>query len=176
MSLDQQGFEALQAKLFARAKQVGLEKAREYAHLETSDNRLLNFEVAQTICRFETAGQSILNYMVKSIMSLGFFAEDPSRSMNESLEDRCVDIMNYIVLFYAWGMTTEVPGPFPTVPQDVTPPDAVMLEWPNAKIALERPLLPGETVDGVERFIDHYVYRYGDRFIFNSALWRVVPA
>jgi len=96
-------YEDLANELLLKAKALGEKKGREYAHTETDDDRLKNFRVVKDIAQLKTEGQAILNYMIKSIMSLGYHASDPKRSMNEPVEERCIDIINYVLLYYAWA-------------------------------------------------------------------------
>lgn len=97
-------FEQHAQDLFDYALSLGKRKGFEYAHMDTQeDDRFKNFRVAAEVAQLNNPGQSIINYLVKSLQSLGrYVASDCEASMNESPADRFADMINYTLLLYGW--------------------------------------------------------------------------
>jgi len=86
------------------ALELGRKKGAEYAQMQMdNEDRFRNFRIASEVAMMDNAGQSMMNYLMKSFMSIGRFVKFSGKvEMNESLDDRFADLLNYTFMLYGW--------------------------------------------------------------------------
>lgn len=96
-------------ELWDYSRKLGEKKGAEYAHMDNQeDDRFRNFRLAAQVAMMENPGQSVMNYLMKSFMSIGrYVARNCAASMNEPVKDRFADLINYTVMLYGWVVEQE---------------------------------------------------------------------
>lgn len=108
--MNNERFAQLRDHLLEYAVALGEAKGREYAHMNgnEAENRFKNFETAAMLVGLKSPGQSIMDLMVKSLMSISNYVQNNCLvSMNESPIDRFADLINYTILLYGWTVEQE---------------------------------------------------------------------
>lgn len=96
-------------ELWDYSRKLGEKKGAEYAHMDSQDDdRFRNFKLAAQVAMMENPGQSVMNYLMKSFMSIGrYVASNCDASMNEPVRDRFADLLNYTIMLYGWVIEQE---------------------------------------------------------------------